>query len=123
MIVRNNELFFNYYVPNAQNQTDSSYIRKINLSTGIITQVAGTGIDGFSGDGGPTLNAQIEPKGGLTLDGNGSIYFGDVHGRIRKIDLNGTITSVTGNGTVGHTGDSGPATLPKSATYFNDSEE
>ncbi len=66
------------------------------LSQGIITTVAGNGVDDSTGDGGPALNASLKPNG-LTVDTQGNIYIADV-GRsiIRKVDRAGIITTVAG---------------------------
>jgi len=85
-------------------------IRKVSKS-GIITTIAGNGISGYSGDGGPAKSAMISFPTGLTIDSSGSIYFSDNgNQRVRKIDAHGTITTVAGNGTGGFSGDGGPAT-------------
>ena len=80
-------------------------IRRVD-SAGTITSVAGTGERGFSGDGGPAVQAQLDFFGGVTVDGDGNLYIadGDNH-RIRKVDTSGTITTVAGNGKRGHSGD------------------
>ena len=52
-------------------------IRRIDANTGIISTIAGTGIKGYSGDGGPALRAQISTPSGIAIDGAGQIYFGD----------------------------------------------
>lgn len=89
-------------------------IRKITVSTGVISTVAGLGLDTFSGDGGPAVNAQLNAPTGLTIT-NGNIYVADLSNhRVRKIDLNtGIITSIAGNGTAsfnsGYSGDNGLA--------------
>ncbi|MBS1584470.1 MAG: T9SS type A sorting domain-containing protein [Bacteroidetes bacterium] len=72
-------------------------IRKVDASTGIITTIAGTGTAGFSGDGGPGVNAQINSPEGVYADFSGNVYFGD-NGRIRKIDAaTGIINTVVSN--------------------------
>ena len=84
-------------------------IRKVDAA-GIITTIAGTGVPGFSGDGGPALHAQIWNPFGLAVDGAGNVFIADTANyRIRKIDDTGRITTVAGSG-AGHTGDGGPAT-------------
>jgi uncharacterized protein (TIGR03437 family) len=92
-------------------------IRKIDTN-GIITTVAGNGIAGFSGDGGPAINAQIGRSGtayvGLTLDTAGNLYFADpANNRIRMVNTAGMITTYAGSGTLGTgtQGDGGPPTL------------
>ena len=66
----------------------------------IITTIAGNDSSRFSGDGGPAINARFECPAGITLDGAGNIYIGDIISkRIRKIDTFGIIRTVIGNGT------------------------
>ena len=85
-------------------------IRKID-SSGIITTVAGNGTAGFSGDGGPATDAQMNIPSGLALDGLGNLYIADFSNHvIRKVALDGTITTVVGTGSAGFDGDGGPAT-------------
>jgi hypothetical protein len=87
----------------------SNKIRKIN-NAGIITTIAGTGVSGFSGDGGPATGAQISPMG-VSVDISGNIYFGDGGSyRVRKINTSGIISTIAGTGTFGYSGDGGPAT-------------
>jgi hypothetical protein len=85
-------------------------VRKINPS-GIITTIAGCGIDtSFSGDGGPVTLAQLQPTG-IAIDRMGNLYIGDAYAyRIRKVDAAGIITTIAGTGVAGYTGDGGPAT-------------
>jgi NHL repeat len=86
-------------------------IREVGTN-GIITTIAGDGVPGFSGDGGPATNASIESAWGVTLDASGNLFiveqaFAD---RVRKVDTNGIITTVAGNGSEGYFGDGGAAT-------------
>ena len=61
-------------------------IRRVDARTGIIETVAGTGIRGFSGDGGPALGAELTTPSGMVVDGTGRIYFGDLFNqRIRVL--------------------------------------
>jgi sugar lactone lactonase YvrE len=84
-----------------------SRIRKV--SNGVITTVAGSGVAGFSGDGGPATSAQFNEPVAVTVDSTGDIYISDVgNNRIRKVS-NGVITTVVGTGVVGFSGDGGPA--------------
>jgi len=83
-------------------------IRKVDAS-GIITTIAGNGISGFGGDGGPATQAQLRSPGALAIDSVGNIYISD-RDRIRKVDTSGIITTVAGNGSWGFSGDGGPAT-------------
>lgn len=77
----------------------------------IVSRIAGTGVSGFSGDGGPATAAQIRSTQGICRDAIGNIYIGDVgNKRIRKIDTFGNVSTVAGNGSSGFAGDGGPAT-------------
>src|SRR5262249_44919684 len=59
------------------------------------TVVAGTGVVGFSGDGGPAASAQINVAYSIALDAGGNLWIADTNNnRIRKVDGNGTITTV-----------------------------
>ena len=80
-------------------------VRKV--ANGIVTTVAGMGIKGFSGDGGPATSAQVDPLA-LTVDAFGNVYIADNSNRIRKV-ANGIITTVAGDGALQATGDNGPA--------------
>ena len=85
-------------------------IRKVT-TTGIISTIAGTGVNGYSGDGGPATNAQMYDPLGLVFDKNGNLFFSDEGSHcIRKIDTFGTITTIAGNGTNGFSADGTPAT-------------
>jgi uncharacterized protein (TIGR03437 family) len=90
----------------------SERVRRVS-SSGVITTVAGNGTAGFSGDGGPAINAQLHLVGfaGVAVDAAGNLYVADSgNERVRKVSPAGTITTVAGNGTVGHSGDGGLAT-------------
>ena len=78
---------------------------------GVVTTIAGTGQPGFSGDGGPAAEAQLDNPEAIAVDGAGNVFFDDTdNDRIRRIDPAGIITTVAGNGTAASTGDGGPAT-------------
>ena len=95
----------NLYVSDSGNHT----VRKIAAS-GIITTVAGTGVRGSTGDGGPATRAQLNVPLGIALDGAGNIYVAEcLNPRIRRISAAGVITTVAGNGASGYGGDGGPA--------------
>jgi uncharacterized protein (TIGR03437 family) len=73
---------------------DSNRVRKI-APDGTIQTVAGTGLAGFSGDGGPAASAQLNQPYGLALDAAGDLYIADLgNGRVRRIALDGTISTV-----------------------------
>jgi hypothetical protein len=71
-----------------------------------MTVIAGTGRCGFSGDGGPAVEATLEDPNGLAFDSAGNLYFATGN-RIRRIDRNGIITTVAGTGVAGDAGDGG----------------
>ena len=78
---------------------------------GVITTIAGTGVRGFGGDGGPATEAQFAAPRGLAVDGSGNLYVADSgNHRIRRIDAEGVITTIAGTGVRGFGGDGGPAT-------------
>jgi hypothetical protein len=82
-------------------------IRKITISTGLISTVAGTGTAGYNGDGILATAAQINIPSALAFDSNGDLYFTDrSNSRIRKITTStGIISTVAGTGTAGYNGD------------------
>jgi DNA-binding beta-propeller fold protein YncE len=82
-------------------------IRAIDLESGEITTIAGTGEAGFSGDGDPAIEAELDFPRKLTIGPDGRLYVGDQRNhRIRAIDLeSGIIDTVAGNGEQGFTGD------------------
>ncbi|MBC7552704.1 MAG: T9SS type A sorting domain-containing protein [Taibaiella sp.] len=73
-------------------------IRKINMSTGIITTIVGVGgAPGFSGDGGPATAAQVAFPFGIAYDGAGNLYLADNQNcRVRKVNTSGVIVSIAG---------------------------
>jgi sugar lactone lactonase YvrE len=90
--------------------TGNSRIRKVTAD-GVISTVAGNGIWGFGGDGGPATSAQLNSPDGVAVDWGGNLYIADsTNGRIRKVNAGGVISTVAGNGNTGFGGDGGPAT-------------
>ena len=91
--------------------TGTHRIRRVDAVTGQITTVAGTGEAGFTGDGGPAVQARLDRPQGVAVDAAGNVYIGDTgNRRIRRIDAaTGTITTIAGNGALGFAGDGGPA--------------
>lgn len=87
-------------------------IRRIDATTKIITTLAGTGVPGFSGDGGPASAATLSAPRRVVIDGAGNLLIVDQsNDAIRKIDgATGIITTVAGNGIRGFSGDGGLAT-------------
>jgi sugar lactone lactonase YvrE len=96
----------NLYITDRENNR----IRKINTS-GIITTIAGTGVAGYTGDGGPATLATLNKPYGIILDAAGNILFSEVNNScIRKISTDGIISTVAGTGVGGYNGDGIPAT-------------
>ncbi len=91
--------------------TDTNTIRRIDSETGVISRFAGTGVAGFSGDGGPALGAALSTPDGLVFDGLGNLYVADTSNhRVRVIEADGNfIRTVAGDGVPGFAGDNGPA--------------
>jgi streptogramin lyase len=77
---------------------------------GQITTIAGTGVTGFSGDGGPATSARLASPFGIALDANGVFIADSSNNRVRWVKNDGTIMTVAGNGTAAFSGDNGPAT-------------
>ena len=93
----------NLYITDRNNHR----IRRVD-STGTITTIAGTGKDGFSGDGGPAIQAQLRDPAGVALDGAGNLYISDAsNNRIRKVASTGMITTFAGTGERRFGGDGG----------------
>ena len=96
----------NVYVADVGNQR----VRRIDTA-GVISTIAGTGEDGFSGDGGPATEAQLSVPHGVAVDSAGNVYVADVgNQRVRRIDTAGVISTIAGTGEDGFSGDGGPAT-------------
>ncbi len=86
-------------------------VRKVDMSNGIITTVAGNGTWGYSGDGGPATAAQISPPTCIRFDPYGNLYIADFYNNaIREVSVwDSSITTVAGTGTQNYGGDGGPA--------------
>ncbi len=90
--------------------TRNQRIRRVS-PTGVITTVAGSGVQGFAGDGGVATAAQLDTPLGVAVAADGTIFLADSRNqRVRRIALDGTITTVAGNGAAGFGGDTGSAT-------------
>ena len=92
-------------------------IRKVTVSTGIISTIAGTGTGSYSGDNGAATSATLRYPHGVGLDTASNVYIADTeNNRIRKVTIStGIITTFAGTGTTSYSGDNGPAT---SATLY-----
>ena len=88
-------------------------IREVNLTSGIITTVAGNGKYGYSGDGGQATAAELDYPSGIALNSSGSLLViaDTCNDRIREVNVSsGIITTAAGDGKYGFSGDNGPAT-------------
>nr|WP_263419296.1 SMP-30/gluconolactonase/LRE family protein [Terriglobus albidus] len=92
--------------------TGDNRVRKIDLTTGIITTVSGNGATGYAGDGGLSTSATLNSPNGIAVDAAGNVFFSDFANRVvRKIAATtGIISTVAGNGSNGFGGDGGVAT-------------
>jgi sugar lactone lactonase YvrE len=102
--------FGNIFIADA---VQNNRVRKIDGATGLVNTIAGSGQRGYSGDGGPAAQAQLNtPTGSVAVDAQGNVYVLDAgNQRVRKIDTSGIITTFAGNGLAGFSGDGGLATL------------
>jgi sugar lactone lactonase YvrE len=85
-------------------------VRKVNAATNIITTVAGTGIEGRAGDGGPATSANLDHPSSVALDGSGTLFISDQYNnKVRNVDTAGVIHTYMGTGKTCLCGDGGPA--------------
>jgi hypothetical protein len=101
---------------------DTSFcnIRYVNVISGVISTVAGTGTCGYSGDGGPATSALLGHVLALALDAAGNLYMSDDSNNVIRVlnTTTGTINTFAGTGSAGYSGDGGPA----SSAAINDAE-
>lgn len=100
-----------YFADSAQHR-----VRTVDRVTGLIRTVAGTGLEGFSGDGGPATDALLAFPEGVAVDGRGNVFISDSSNhRVREVCVDdppcpvGAIRTVAGTGVQGFSGDRGPA--------------
>jgi hypothetical protein len=95
-----------YLIPD----TDNQRIRRV-APDGTITTVAGDGVRGYSGDGGPATQAELDEPFGAVATADGGLLIADTGNNVvRRVAADGTISTVAGNGVRGFAGDGGPAT-------------
>ncbi|MGI4852780.1 MAG: hypothetical protein ACRYF4_01890 [Janthinobacterium lividum] len=85
-------------------------VRKVD-ALGLITTIAGTGVQGFSGDGGAATSAMLDSPSGVAVDSSGRLYIADSRNHRVRMVAAGVITTVAGTGTAGFAGDGALATL------------
>ena len=92
----------NIYIADREN----CRVRKVTASTGIITTVAGTGLNFYNGDGILATSAQLNYPGGVAVDNSGNVYISEIYNRVRKVTAStGIITTIAGTGIAGYNGD------------------
>jgi trimeric autotransporter adhesin len=98
----------NVYIADQGNQR----IRRVDVSTGIISTVAGTGVAGYNQDGVAAVTAELNQPSGVAIDASGNLYIADQgNNRVRGVDAStGTISTVAGTGAAGYDQDGVAAT-------------
>lgn len=93
----------------------SHRVRRLDLDTGLVVTVAGTGTAGYSGDGGSAVAAQLNGPQRIALDSAGNLFIADARNNaVRRVDGEaGVITTIAGTGVAGYSGDGGPGTAAR----------
>jgi len=88
-------------------ETGADLVRKVNLATGIISTVAGTGVAGYSGDNGAATSATLDAPAGIAANTVGDLFIADTGSNVirRVYALGGMIVTVAGTGIAGYSGD------------------
>jgi hypothetical protein len=104
----------NFFVSDMTNNV----IRELVKSTNVVNTFAGTGVQGYSGDGGPAISAQVRQPTSVARDKSGNIYIADQNNHIiRMVNTAGIISTFAGTPqSCGYSGDGGPATSAKLCT-------
>ena len=91
-------------------ERDAHVVRRIDAGTGVVSTVAGTGVPGFSGDGGPATAAELSRPHSIALDSTGGLLVCDIgNHRVRRIDLaSGIMSTLSGTGEPEATPDEAP---------------
>lgn len=101
------DLAGNLYIADAKNNV----VRKVGAND-TVTTFAGTGVAGYSGDGGTAKAARLNHAAGVAVDASGNVYIADQNNyTVRKVSSTGIITSLAGNGAAGYNGDGGRASV------------
>jgi sugar lactone lactonase YvrE len=90
-------------------ERDNHVVRKVDTATGVISTLAGTGVRGYSGDGGPATEAQLAQPHSIAFDDSDNLYICDiVNNRVRRVSPEtGVITTFAGTGEAGPPPDAG----------------
>ena len=92
--------------------TFNNVVREVVKATGDIVTIAGNGVYGYSGEGGPATSAELAEPRGLAFDAQGNLYIADVDNNLVRevVKSTGDIITFAGNGGLGETGDGGAPT-------------
>jgi hypothetical protein len=88
---------------------DYHVVERLDATGGLVTRVAGSGISGYSGGGGPATSAQLQTPSGVVIDSAGDLYIVDIGASVVRKVSGGVIATVAGTGMNGFTGDNMPA--------------
>jgi sugar lactone lactonase YvrE len=101
--------------------TYNSRIRRVDAATGVITTIAGTGVQGFNGDRRPATSAHLSWPTDVAVDAAGNLFIADTsNDRVRRVDsATGMITTVAGTGVGGFNGDGQAATAARLSTPWS----
>jgi sugar lactone lactonase YvrE len=93
--------------------TGDNVVRLVDLTTGYISTIAGTGTGGYSGDNGPATQALLNAPAGVAADASGNVYISDTGNNVvRKVNATtGIITTIAGTGQISYSGNGGLGTL------------
>lgn len=103
--------------------SDNNRVFKVSITTGRINTYAGTGVYGFSGDGGSGASALVNTPTSVAIDPSGNVYFVDLYNaRVREVSTSGNISTAAGTGAIYYSGDGGSAqnaimNLPSGVAY------
>jgi len=107
--------------------SENNRVRRVDAASGTITTIAGNGLQGTSGDGGPATAAEMSYPAGVAVDAGGNVFIADFgNGSIRRVDaVTGTMTRVAGSAQLGMngasctSGDGGPASSAEAVSAWN----
>lgn len=101
--------------------TGDNRVRFVDASTQNISTIAGTGVQGFSGDGGSATSAALDQEVAMFVDGGGTVLLADTgNQRVRQLVIGGNISTIAGGGSGG---DGGPATSAMLASPYDVAED
>jgi hypothetical protein len=103
------DLLNNFYIADSENHG----IRKVESASGVISTIAGVGIAGYTGDGGPAVSATLRKPYDVYVDSAGNLFIADKDNHAVRIVSNrdGNIRTLAGTGTGGFNGNHQPAAL------------